>query len=266
MQPSPGYYSLIQFCPDSSRLEALNVGIVLLCPDSKVLRTRWAHNAKPRLRKVFATDFSPSFDSERDSIEHRLTIAQQPSSQAELQLFSETRAGTLRITPPRFVKVFDVDQEVERLFLRLVPDAPATEKKSDVAKRLRDDLKQQKLLPLVRNPVEIELPELGKTIRAKFSFPNGRTNILQPQAFPATRDGLLATTGRLALEGQALYKLKEYKLLIVADFGRDASEAARIARPQLENHHVTLYDCADLRGLHRAIEESAREHGLMPRG
>ncbi len=34
MNPTRGYYCLIQYSPDPSRLEAANVGVVLFCPKS----------------------------------------------------------------------------------------------------------------------------------------------------------------------------------------------------------------------------------------
>lgn len=42
MKPQRGYYSLIQFCPDPSRLEAINVGVALFCPDSEFIGARTA--------------------------------------------------------------------------------------------------------------------------------------------------------------------------------------------------------------------------------
>ena len=35
--PTRGYYSLIQFCPDTCRLEVANVGVVLYCPEVSFL-------------------------------------------------------------------------------------------------------------------------------------------------------------------------------------------------------------------------------------
>ena len=34
--PTTGYYSVIQFCPDRSRLEAANVGVLLFVRDNEV--------------------------------------------------------------------------------------------------------------------------------------------------------------------------------------------------------------------------------------
>ena len=33
-----GYYSIVQYCPDPSRLEAVNIGVALFCPEIKFLK------------------------------------------------------------------------------------------------------------------------------------------------------------------------------------------------------------------------------------
>lgn len=33
-----GYYSIIQYCPDLSRFEAANVGVLLFCPERAFLK------------------------------------------------------------------------------------------------------------------------------------------------------------------------------------------------------------------------------------
>jgi hypothetical protein len=38
MQPIKGYCLLILYCPDLSRLEAANVGVILFCPEAHFIR------------------------------------------------------------------------------------------------------------------------------------------------------------------------------------------------------------------------------------
>lgn len=40
MKTYKGYYSLIQFCPDLSRHEMANVGVLLFVPDRKFISAR----------------------------------------------------------------------------------------------------------------------------------------------------------------------------------------------------------------------------------
>jgi len=43
MNPTNGYYSLVQYCPDPSRVEAANVGAILFCPTLPYLDVRMSH-------------------------------------------------------------------------------------------------------------------------------------------------------------------------------------------------------------------------------
>ena len=47
-----GYYSLIQYCPDRSRLEAANVGVVLFVPDRSFFKARISPNNE-HVRRFF---------------------------------------------------------------------------------------------------------------------------------------------------------------------------------------------------------------------
>jgi hypothetical protein len=40
MTPTKGYYSIVQYCPDLSRGETTNIGIVLLVPERGYLSAR----------------------------------------------------------------------------------------------------------------------------------------------------------------------------------------------------------------------------------
>lgn len=38
MNSTKGYYSIVQYCPDPSRLEAVNIGLALFCPEISFLK------------------------------------------------------------------------------------------------------------------------------------------------------------------------------------------------------------------------------------
>ncbi len=46
MTPQKGYYSLIQFCPDASRLESINIGVILFCPEMGFLDDKTSSNTR----------------------------------------------------------------------------------------------------------------------------------------------------------------------------------------------------------------------------
>ena len=79
MNPQPGYYSLIQYCPDHSRLEAANVGVLLFCPPLDFLDIRLSEDSE-RLQRFFGKDsFDPGrVESAKKALE--LTRGADPSS------------------------------------------------------------------------------------------------------------------------------------------------------------------------------------------
>ena len=54
MTAQKGYYSLIQFYPNPSRLEAVNVGVVLFSPDAQFIAARMGRSNDRPARPVFA--------------------------------------------------------------------------------------------------------------------------------------------------------------------------------------------------------------------
>ena len=122
MKPTKGYYCLIQYCPDLSRLEAANLGVFLFCPEHHFLKTRTDQTAQ-RIRQFFGLEDGEKWriDSLRVSIEERLRIeGQNIQSLEDLEHFIATRANKIQITAPRSMKVHDMEKDLEELFERLV--------------------------------------------------------------------------------------------------------------------------------------------------
>jgi hypothetical protein len=116
------FYSVVQYCPDRFRAEAVNVGLVLLRPDPHALRVRMTGNYE-RVRKLFSIgkpqlkNLKVSTQGMASRIEmsvDELTTAQ------ELAAFAASRANDLRLTEPRLAVVEDFDADFERLYAQLV--------------------------------------------------------------------------------------------------------------------------------------------------
>ena len=54
MNPVKGHYSIVQYCPDLTRLETVNIGVVLLVPDRSFLQTRMVLD-NDRVKHFFGT-------------------------------------------------------------------------------------------------------------------------------------------------------------------------------------------------------------------
>ena len=124
-----GWYSVIQFCPDRFRAEAVNVGVVLLCPDPHFLRARVAATNQRVARFFGRASFDPTrLNLAKQGIEHRINASSDDLRTAkDLGDFARTRANDLRLTEPRLTKVTDPEADLSRLFESLVDDEIAKE-------------------------------------------------------------------------------------------------------------------------------------------
>lgn len=117
-----GYYSLIQYCPDASRAEAANVGVLLFCPDLRYIDAK-VSRGNDRIARFFHRG---TFDAERinaakQAIVSRLEVERDAfRTLDDLQRFIDTRANEIIVTTPRPVKVRDAAEDLTRLFSELV--------------------------------------------------------------------------------------------------------------------------------------------------
>lgn len=111
------YYSIIQYCPDLSRLEVVNVGLVLFCPKPVDIQVRISVDFGRVIRFFPRVDCALA-DSAICSTAYRLRHDGY-NSLAELEIFIDTRANSIILTKPRMVKVESM-ADIDRLFKELV--------------------------------------------------------------------------------------------------------------------------------------------------
>ncbi len=115
-----GFYCLIQFCPDLSRLEAANIGVLLFCPARAFLRARMARDNR-RIQRFFGHGNWPQIDLFKIGFEERLENSNiQNTEDLELFIQRSYRANQIQITPPRPMKVRDTEKDLAQLFQDLV--------------------------------------------------------------------------------------------------------------------------------------------------
>ena len=119
MDSARGYYTLVQYCPDASRLETVNLGVALYCPEASFLKVRFGRS-KTRIRGVFGPDQDWDF-VERQESAVRSRLEREVGSVEDLELYISRRANAVTMTPLRPMKVMDApDKELDELFRRLV--------------------------------------------------------------------------------------------------------------------------------------------------
>jgi hypothetical protein len=265
MNATTGYYSIIQYCPDPARREVANVGVVLLCPELGFLKTRMAEGTH-RIKEVFPK-LRPDpkrLASELRFVERRLHIDREYFKTVDdLTRFAETRANTMRLTPPLPVRVEDPDAELNRLFERLVGNRER-QKRNRIRRALAEIFKKKALTDRVQENVKVTLPLFDRPIKASFGFQNGHFNLIQATKFAGHKmAGILPRAGQFALEGELLTrqphpKLGPMQLVVVAQFGTDQGDVLEAVRRIFQEKQTRLYTFDEADRLAEEIQQTAK--------
>lgn len=260
-----GYYSLIQYCPDLSRLEAVNLGVVLFCPEADYLDVKLSPSTD-RVRKLFGkgTYDAAQFRVLRSSIESRLRAARgQFKAVRDLEHFAAIQGNSIQLTPPRRVLVEQPTGELHRLFERLV-GTPPKRKKADVQSLLEHEFAGLVYRPLIRRQVQVVVPMIRRAVTIPFGYQNGRFNLIKPARFVAdSPSDLLQTMGGLALEGNELFQHPDIQfgplqLIVVGQFPREGEAVVGEVQRLFRANHTRLYRVEEAARLFEEIRTSAK--------
>ena len=238
MKPKRGYYSLIQFCPDVSRLEVVNVGVILFCPEAEFLDARTSANNRRAETLVGRGNLErAALNAAKQSIERRLEVDRESFKNIEdLRKFIDTRGNWLKLTDSRPVKVFDPPVDLEKLYEELVGGVSLKKKKMQV-KQLFPSLNAtfEKLHREGRAQLDlkVKVPVMERSINVPFAYQNGTLNLIKPHQFSQQKRSSIDAAIRLATEGNLLKRhgIKQAtmeqatnaRLIVVSSFGETCS-------------------------------------------
>lgn len=233
-----GYYSLVQFCPDMSRLEAVNVGLLLFCPEARFIGAQTLHTNK-RVTKLFKSVDEAALDAAKQSLEARLRVAKADfKSLEDLQKFVDTRANDLRLTQPRPVKVENPEQELVKLLAELVGreavKASRVKARFPELQSLFERLSQQ---GRARLNVTETVPITNRELKVPYEYPNGRPNLVVPKCFKGEEDVALKSADHLATQGRLLFK-----------YGNSGKGKQLVIVPQYDNNQLSPNGLAEKLG------------------
>lgn len=218
MEPSKGYYSLIQYCPDLARLEAANIGVILFCPERRFIRA-WIAQGNDRIRRFFGSQDNDwtQINAIKSAMVNRLEVtARDFKSLDDLTNFIATRANEVQITSPRPTKVSEPEKDLDELFEDLVggrSKQPLKYSAPPVEKALERTFREKGVDEFIRRDVTVTVPAFHKSLTVPFGFQNGRFNLIQPVRFQQTTElRVLDTACRHAVEGRSLYEHPDEKL------------------------------------------------------
>jgi hypothetical protein len=263
MSQQRGHYSLIQFCPDPSRLEGVNIGVLLYSSGERILRVK-LNPYNHKIRKFFGNQDWNFVNRAKASVENQLQT-QQFQTASELDEYISKRANVICLTPLRPMRIADIQADVKLLYDRLVGGDPI-EPKRRIERYLTEKLIEAGVEGLVKKSVSVEIPDFSRAIRVPYGYQNGRFNLISPVQFEPKMDNILSRAGKSALEGELLYKNRhpdfgEMRLVVIANFADRVENSDReFVRKTFEEHMVKLHTFEDLNPLVDDIRRSAVAH------
>jgi Protein of unknown function (DUF3037) len=267
MKPTKGYYSLIQFCPDQSRLEAANIGVVLFCPEIDFLEVRIAGD-NSRIQRFFGKqtfDWS-RVNSYKHGIKERLEIEGKDFRNVEdLKAFGQRRGNNIQLTTPRPFTVRNPLKDLDELFDEVVGHRRRTQAVQGFRRRFSEQLLKAKLGSKLKRDIEIAIPSLQREIEVPFGYQNGRFNLIQPVSFQAIDpDQVRKTASSHAIEGLALYqhpdeKLGDLELVVVGQFSTNEQRVREEVKRILQQGRAKLYATNEVEDLIKEIRVNGKE-------
>jgi hypothetical protein len=119
-----GEFSVIQFCPDAGRDEAVNVGVFLYCPKKDFIATRMRPDNE-RVRRLFGEGviLEDHLEAIKHNIEYRLERNKAEfKTSGHVSYFIGNLANDIRMTELRSVRVENPQETLDRLYNDLVAE------------------------------------------------------------------------------------------------------------------------------------------------
>lgn len=262
-QPSKGYFSIVQYCPDMARAEAANIGVVLVCPD-RAFQQAVVSNDNARVRHFFGTQ---GHDWKEINI-YKTAVVERVKAEGfqtlvEFEKYVSSRANLVTMTRPRFVKVRDPKADLQRLYDELVGGRSRATRRTGFRKSVRSRLMRANLGDKLKEDISVTVPVIERQLNIPFAYRNGRVNLIRPVPFAAKdSDSVITTACKYAVEGRSLFEsphpqLGELRLVIVGRF-----RSKKLVDPVhkiFEKHEVKLYHDTELGELIHEIQVSGKQ-------
>lgn len=204
-----GYYSLIQFCPNPSRAEAVNVGVLLFCPELHFIDAQVSRNTTRARRLLEHEEVDVArLKTTQKSIKERMLVEHDRFRTLEdLNQFIGTRGNDIQLTSPRTLRVLEPVKQLGELFRELVEvEGKPANYRAALTERLRSRLEVPALEGKLERDKKITLPVVEREIKIPFAYRNGVTNLILPAHFSTGADGIHKAM-RIAFEAELVKKI-----------------------------------------------------------
>jgi hypothetical protein len=250
-----------------SRFEAVNIGVLLFCPDSGFLKSMTSGN-NARVVKFFGREGHDwkRLRAFKQGIEDRLQSERATiRTRDDLQQFIAMRANLIQISDPKPIKVFDAEQDLANLFQKLVGGIQRLESQRNLRKVLADTFAGADLSKKLLSNVRIDVPVLNRKVEMPFGYQNGRFNVINPVSFrSADPDSAFRTACKYAVEGRSIYEHPNgdygaMQLVIVGQFRPRDNGSLALVRRVLSEHPVKLVKLDEVSTLIDEIRRTGKE-------
>jgi len=249
--PVRGHYSLIQFCPDISRLETVNIGVALFCSEHHFLRTQMSPNNR-RIVQMFGRGHRDlkRLKAVKESLEQAIQKRHDELCQLEqIQRFASLHVNHLRMTQFMPCRIASTpENELQTLFNELVSLPRDEEERSPSAIHnvLDAVFNQDDVAAYIRRDVEVNVPIFRSRDTVPYAYQNGRLNLIKPVAFPKKPSAVIDRASRNAVEGKSIYEnpddeYGELQLVVVGSFEKTRPSEVETAKRIFEDHQVRLF-------------------------
>jgi hypothetical protein len=265
MTDRQAFYSIVQYQPDPSRLESVNIGVVVFCAQTQDLAVRLSSHSR-RVTQFFGHHDLRFLQKAKKALEEGLK-RECPFTLEGLQTFSHRLSNALRMTDMRSVRIRDIGEGADNLFVRLVEEQ--VERRSRVQKILGDRLAAAGVADYIQKTVQVDLKQLGQPLRVPFAYRNGRLNLISPIEFTNPRD-MLTKVGEKALQGELLRSQQhpslsqsssDAHLVVVAQYPASFSDAMKgFVAQTFQNRDIGLYTFDNLDPLILDIKHAKEMH------
>lgn len=266
MEASKGYYCLIQYCPDLSRMEGANIGVLLCAPERRFLEAKMSPD-NARIRQFFGAEPHDwqRINSYKRGFMERLVVEQDSlRSLEDLQRFIATRANEFQITVPRPMKVSDPQADLDSLFAEFFSREHPLERRANLTRYVSKRFSAAGIGDRLRENVPVAVPAFNREIRVPYAYQNGRCNLIQPVRFEAREtDRVVTTACKYAVEGRSLYahphpSLGELQLVVVGKFRSRQDPTQETVRRVFSENDVKLYSLSELPELIEDIKTTGK--------
>jgi len=229
-----GYYSLIQYCPDWTKLEVCNIGVMLFCPGIRFLDVKMTGDDSKRVRSIFGKQHRLNYIRTFKGIFANRILRERDNllDLNALKYFIANRANSFLITEPRSIAVDDPKKELDNLFeevfgrMREQENEKHTSVKEQLDKILEVKLGAQLSDRVLKNPpsINLSIPGFRKAIRPCVAFYSGVFNfVVERKLTPTNSFSKMSSDmimGRFVAENEDKQWGKR-RLIVLADVNGD---------------------------------------------